>query len=154
MDSQTAPVKDWAFRATQSTWGLGLRVRVRTDPSVAQGRCIRIGLGKVRHLAISQLWAQGKLCGGTFSLHKCRGDFNPADMLTKHFDQGKVKQCPAALALRVEPGRAAPAPQFVAEVEAFLAWARGESRRAGAAWPASAGVCRPPGHLWCALCGE
>ena len=63
--------------------GLGLGLRVHTDSSAAQGICSRSGIGKVWHLAVSQLWVQERLRDGTFTLHKRRGEVNPADLFTK-----------------------------------------------------------------------
>ena len=44
------------------------------------GICNRIGIGKVRHLAVSQLWVQERLRDRTFALFKVRGDANPANL--------------------------------------------------------------------------
>ena len=101
--------------------GLGMQVRLRADSSAAQGICHRTGIGKVRHLAVSQLWVQERLREGTFTLHKCLGASNPADLLTKYLDKVKVEQCLSTMAVLSEAGRAATAPQLAAEVEAYLA---------------------------------
>ena len=101
--------------------GLGMRLRVHTDPSVAQGICSRSGIGKVRHLAVSQLWVQERIREGAIQLFKCRGEFNPADLMAKHLDGAKIVQCLKALSVRPEDGRAQSAPRLAAEVEAFLA---------------------------------
>ena len=101
--------------------GRGLALRVHTDSSAAQGICSRSGIGKVWHLAVGQLWVQERLKDGTFTLHKCWGEVNPADLLTKHLNQAKIEAHSNALALKAEGGRAESAPRLAAEVEAFLA---------------------------------
>ena len=102
-------------------FGLAVEVRLHTDSSAALGIVNRSGIGKVRHLAVSQLWVQEKLRDGTFTLYKCRGEMNPADLFTKHLDQVKIKQCLKFAGVLAEAGRAESAPCLAAEVEAFLA---------------------------------
>ena len=63
--------------------GLVSSLDVFTDSSAALGICRRSGSGKVRHLAVAQLWCQEKLRQGDFRLHKIAGEWNPADLLTK-----------------------------------------------------------------------
>ena len=46
--------------------GLAVGVEVRTDASAAVGICRRAGIGKVRHLAVGQLWVQERLMLGDF----------------------------------------------------------------------------------------
>ena len=70
--------------------GLQRDLVVRTDASAALGICRRHGLGKVRHLAVGQLWAQERLKAGDFRLFKHPGDLNPGDLLTKHVQRELV----------------------------------------------------------------
>ena len=51
------------------------------------GICRRRGLGRVRHLAVADLWIQDKLRTKDFFLHKVAGADNIADMLTKHLEK-------------------------------------------------------------------
>ena len=125
--------------------GLGLRVRVRTDSTAAQGICNHSGLGKVRHLAVSQLWVQERVRDGTFSQHKCFGDDNPADLMAKYLDAAKIKQLMNMMALWAEPGRAASAPKLAAEVDAFLALVCESASCPAPAGLATAGGRGPPG---------
>ena len=124
--------------------GLGLALRMHTDSSAAQGICARSGIGKVRHLAVSQLWIQERLREGTLTLHKVWGEMNPADLLTKHLDGAKISQFLQALALRPEAGRAGSAPRLATEVEAFLASLGSGVSPGGLAGPATAGVPSRP----------
>ena len=46
----------------------------------------RRGLGKVRHVEVSQLWVQEKVGSGEIELRKADGSMNLVDALTKHVD--------------------------------------------------------------------
>ena len=59
-------------------------IDLHADSSAAIGICRRSGIGKVRHLAIAQLWVQEKLRNKELNLFKVLGTENPADLLTKH----------------------------------------------------------------------
>ena len=60
---------------------------METDASTAVGICRRRGLGKIKHLATSDLWAQDRLRTNDFSLAKVPGEQNTADILTKYVDR-------------------------------------------------------------------
>ena len=46
-------------------------LRMFTDATAAIGICHRKGLGKIRHLAVADLWVQDKVRAGDFLLEKC-----------------------------------------------------------------------------------
>ena len=48
--------------------GLEQSVEVKTDATAARGIAMRRGMGKVRHIEVSQLWVQDRVA---------RGDINP-----------------------------------------------------------------------------
>ena len=96
-------------------------------------------------MAVSQLWVQERVRDGTFSLHKCLGDDNPADLMTKHLDAAKIKQFMVTMALWAEPGRAASAPELAADVDAFLALVRKSASCPALAGLATASGRGPPG---------
>ena len=101
--------------------GIAIEIRVHADSSAAIGICRRSGIGRVRHLAVGQLWVQERLKVGDFALHKVAGEMNPADLLTKHVPrEGLAKHC-AAISVLPEAGRATSAPAVSAEVDATLA---------------------------------
>ncbi len=60
---------------------------MHTDSSAALGIGCRRGLGKMRRVALNQLWVQDKVKAGEIELKNCKGAENPADVLTKHLDQ-------------------------------------------------------------------
>ena len=101
--------------------GLELHVSLCTDSSAAVGICRRAGIGRVRHLAVGQLWVQELVRNGAVALFKVKGEHNPADLLTKPL--GRVALDTHLRHLRVcrEDGRAASAPAASAEVDTSLA---------------------------------
>ena len=63
--------------------GFELGVRLCTDSSAALSMCSRIGVGKLRHVAVKSLWLQQAVADGSVGITKISGIFNPADVLTK-----------------------------------------------------------------------
>jgi hypothetical protein len=74
--------------------GMSLPLSIHANSGAAIGICRRSGIGRVRHLAVGQLWVQDHLRRGTFRLYKVRGDEHPADLCTKYLARAVVK--PAA----------------------------------------------------------
>ena len=100
--------------------GFDLRLEVHADSAAAIGICRRSGIGRVRHLAVGQLWVQERLREGTFSLYKVLGTANPADLMTKHLSSAVMLQHLGAMEVWPESGRARSAPTVSAEIEAWL----------------------------------
>jgi hypothetical protein len=104
--------------------GVGMKIGLHADSSAAIGICRRSGIGRVRHLAVSQLWVQERLRAGDFTLHKVPGDENPADILTKAVARTLLDRHLDRLCVLREAGRAASAPQVAAAVDQRLAASR------------------------------
>ena len=60
---------------------------VRSDSSAALAISQRVGLGKVRHLQTQYLWIQERHADCSLLLQKVKGEWNPADILTKGVPQ-------------------------------------------------------------------
>ena len=86
--------------------GLHLDLRVHTDSTAAIGICRRRGLGRVRHLAVADLWLQDRLRTHDFELCKVLGAHNVADLLTKYLDRETQDRHCVAMNLSFEDGRA------------------------------------------------
>ena len=56
---------------------------INTDASAAMGVAQRLGIGKIRHIEVNQLWLQEKVYSGEIRLVKVGTDENLADALTK-----------------------------------------------------------------------
>jgi hypothetical protein len=111
--------------------GVELKPEVHADSSAAIGICQRSGIGKVRHLAVAQLWAQDLVRSKACRLYKVLGTENPADLLTKPLARAEIDGHLARLGLIRASGRAETAPQADAGVDTTLA-TRGATQRA--AW--------------------
>ena len=60
---------------------------IKSDASAAIGIASRIGIGKVRHIEVTQLWLQEKVAGGTIIIEKVPSKSNLADAMTKAMDR-------------------------------------------------------------------
>ena len=70
--------------------GLG-PIELKSDASAAIGIGNRIGIGKVRHIEVTQLWVQEKVAKGEIKLTKVKSEVNLADMLTKAVDSTSIE---------------------------------------------------------------
>ena len=93
--------------------GITLSINIHSDASAAIGICRRRGLGKIRHLAVSDLWIQDRLRAHDFELYKIAGAVNPADALTKFLDKQTLLGHLPRMSLKHMDGRQEIAPQFV-----------------------------------------
>ena len=89
--------------------GLDLSITLSTDSSAAKGIETRKGLGKVKHLETTTLWAQDKIDEGTIVVEKIGGDRNVADILTQYLP--RLRSLLADLPTELE-GRHPLAPQL------------------------------------------
>jgi hypothetical protein len=105
--------------------GVELQPEVHADSSAAIGICRRSGIGKVRHLAVGQLWIQDLVRSGECSLHKVLGTENPADLMTKPLARAEIDGHLGRLGLSRAAGRAETAPRADAEVDSTLARRQG-----------------------------
>ena len=65
---------------------------ILSDASAAIGICNRVGVGKVRHIEVNQLWLQEKVTKKKLSLVKVDTDDNLADALTKPVDAQAIQK--------------------------------------------------------------
>ena len=83
-------------------FGLSARICLKSDASAAVGITKRVGLGKVRHLAVSDLWVQQRVQKGDVIIEKVAGKVNPADLLTKALDWPRILELITQMGLKVE----------------------------------------------------
>ena len=79
-------------RAIMEDLGVKRGIRSKTDASAAKGISTRKGLGKVRHLEVSQLWLQDKVAAGEVCIQKVDGTANKAGALTKHVTREEMER--------------------------------------------------------------
>ena len=123
-----APRRRSASKPGGRDLGLEMAVRMHADSAAAIGICRRSGIGRVRHLAVGQLWVQEGLRRGDFELYKVRGDQNPADVLTKSVPREVLDRHLRTLGLERAEGRAASAPH--AQLQELELPGAGNARRA------------------------
>ena len=92
--------------------GWSWRLEILTDASAAIGITRRRGLGRIRHLAVADLWVQDRVRSGDLIIKKIPGADNPSDLLTKHLERPTMLKHVHSLGLRFEDGRAATAPEI------------------------------------------
>ena len=79
------------IRSMLGDFGVNIGVTIKTDASAAKGMANRRGLGKVRHIAVNQLWIQDRVARGDLAIEKVNGKENVADILTKHVNAEDIR---------------------------------------------------------------
>ena len=97
--------------------GDNVLIEVRADSSAAIGICNRSGIGKIRHLAVGQLWVQERIREKELTLSKWPGADNPADVLSKHVPAELLRKHVPGVGLDWELGRSTLAPGIGVLVE-------------------------------------
>ena len=92
--------EQWRIRTAvvvrAATEGLGLQsilsdfnlcghVAIKSDATASIGMVHRVGLGKIRHLAVGDLWVQQHVRSRKTRVSKMSGLDNPSDAQTKYF---------------------------------------------------------------------
>ena len=90
--------------------GFAFDIRIHTDATAAIGMCRRRGMGKLRHLDVTDLWVQQKVRSGAVDLVKVLGNEKPADMMTKYVTRDILEKMTAICKMETREGRAACAP--------------------------------------------
>ena len=90
--------------------GWHVRIRLHSDATAAIGICRRKGIGKIRHLATTDLWIQDKVRSKVIELCKVLGTDNPADVLTKYVNRLTMQTALDRIGLVTMSGRPASAP--------------------------------------------
>ena len=98
------------LRSLAADMGWNLKLKVYSDATAAIGIAKRRGLGKIRHLATTDLWIQEKVRNGDIDLQKVLGADNPADIFTKYLDKGIMDRALIKLNCHFMDGRAKCAP--------------------------------------------
>ena len=91
--------------------GLTCAIKMFSDATAAIGIARRRGMGRIRHLDVTDLWVQEKFTSKAASIDKVLGTENPADILTKHVDGPALKVALQRMGMTVLEGRSGIAPQ-------------------------------------------
>ena len=81
------------------------RVALSTDSSAAKGIANRRGLGKVRHIELSELWLQDQVARNKIEIYKISGEDNFSDSLTKHATAERIAQTLLGTSQKIVSGR-------------------------------------------------
>ena len=92
------------IQSTLADFGVRVGLRLRSDATAAIGISQRLGLGKVRHLSVADLWLQQKVRDGDLAIEKVDGRHNPSDMMTKPLDGPKIATHLCTIGLRLPAG--------------------------------------------------
>jgi hypothetical protein len=94
------------IKSMSEDMGVSLKgVVIKTDASAAKGIASRRGLGKVRHIDVSQLWLQDRVGKGDIVIEKVSTHVNLSDALTKHVDSGVLGKHMISVGLTIVQSR-------------------------------------------------
>ena len=79
----------------------------------------RLGIGRVRHLSVSDLWVQQASRRGLVTYHKVAGKDNPADLFTKPLEEETMNKHLRRLGSVATSGRSLAAPDRRSAKEAW-----------------------------------
>ena len=102
------------LRSVAQDLGMTLTIKVLTDAAAAIGIVRRRGLGKVRHLDVTDLWLQERVRSKDIEVEKVDGKVNLADALTKVLARPQLVKLLISMNVSPEEGRAASAPKLPA----------------------------------------
>ena len=91
--------------------GWSLKIVVHSDATAAIGIARRKGLGRIRHLDVTDLWIQDKIRSRQMELRKVEGTKNCADVLTKYVDRPSMEAALKTMSMERMDGRPECAPQ-------------------------------------------
>ena len=86
------------LRSILEDFGLSVKMLMRSDASAAIG-ITQLGLGKVRHLSVADLWIQQRVRKKDLEITKVRGEGNPSDLMTKALDGPRIAKLLSAMGL-------------------------------------------------------
>ena len=97
-------------QALLKDFGIDVAISLKSDATAAIGIVKRLGLGRVRHLSVADLWVQQKLRQGGFSVGKWPGTLNPSDMMTKSLGRADIDRYMEDLSFMPLDGRPSVSP--------------------------------------------
>ena len=80
------------IRSLLADFGIRASIEISSDATAAIGISRRQGLGKVRHIAVEDLWIQEKIRDRELSINKVKGEENPADIGTKPVERSTLER--------------------------------------------------------------
>ena len=105
------------MQAILEEFGVQADLVVKSDAIAAIGIVKRQGLGRVRHLAVGDLWVQQRAKQGEVHYEKLDGKKNTSDMLTKAVEQEVIQRHMQALGMQFRSGRNPATPAYTGKEE-------------------------------------
>ena len=96
----------------QTDLGMEIGIRLNLDASAAKGILKRLGVSKIRHMDVNNLWLQEQCARNIIPAIKVDGTSNSLDLLTKHLTYGVIERHVKALQLEFRAGRSEAATQL------------------------------------------
>ena len=100
------------IKALMKDLNVEAHIKVMTDATTGKSIASRRGLGRVRHIDVSNLWIQEKVSTGEIELTKIKNTYNPSDILTKHLAEAEVRSCMEMIECHFTEGRSELAPKL------------------------------------------
>ena len=100
--------------------GIDIDVRLHTDATTGRAIATRRGLGKVRHIAVNELWLQEQVAKNHVSILKIKNKFNLADLLTKYLSLNEIEHIVEFMQHAFMSGRSAVAPELAVMEESMV----------------------------------
>merc|ERR1711994_463575 len=108
------------MKAMMEEFGIKVDLVVKSDAVAAIGIVKRQGLGRVRHLAVADLWVQQKAKRGEVTYCKLDGKRNTSDMLTKAVEKEVIDRHMQTLGLESRGGRNPLTPAFSGKEDGIM----------------------------------
>ena len=100
------------MQAVLQDFGVKVGLQMLSDATAAIGMVAREGLGKVRHLAVADLWIQQRVRRGDLTVGKVNGKDNPADICTKGVPEAEILKHMSSILIFAAKGRHELAPKL------------------------------------------
>ena len=78
------------FQSLLQEIGVNVKLQLKCDASAAVGIVKRKGLGRIRHIDVTQLWLQAKVSQGVIEILKVNTKENVSDGLTKGVSRNEI----------------------------------------------------------------
>ena len=100
------------MQSTMQEFGIDTQLKIKGDAIAAMGMVKRQGLGRVRHLAVADLWIQQQAKEGSAKYEKLPGKDNTSDIMTKAVESDVLERHMKALGFEYREGRHASTPAY------------------------------------------
>ena len=101
--------------ATFQEFGFKAQLKIKGDAIAAIGIVKRQGLGRVRHLAVADLWIQQRAKEGSVVYEKLPGRDNTSDIMTKPIESDVLNRHLETLGFEFREGRNKLTPEFTGQ---------------------------------------